>query len=66
MEKKWDTVIPADLKRLFVSGTYMSRWHDRVKVMFSKERRCVTEVVKQLCLPAYSSYLYQNLPFMTN
>jgi hypothetical protein len=22
MEKKWDTVIPADLKRLFVSGTY--------------------------------------------
>jgi hypothetical protein len=26
MEKKWDTVIPADLKRLFVSGTYMSRW----------------------------------------
>ena len=26
MEKKWDTVIPADLKRLFVSETYMSRW----------------------------------------
>jgi hypothetical protein len=26
MKKKWDTVIPADLKRLFVSGTYMSRW----------------------------------------
>jgi len=26
MEKKWDAVIPADLKRLFVSGTYMSRW----------------------------------------
>jgi len=26
MEKKWDTVIPADLKRLLVSGTYMSRW----------------------------------------
>jgi len=26
MEKKWDTVIPADLKRFFVSGTYMSRW----------------------------------------
>jgi hypothetical protein len=23
MEKKWDTVIPADLKRLFVSGTYV-------------------------------------------
>jgi hypothetical protein len=23
MEKKWDTVIPADLKRLFVSGTYI-------------------------------------------
>jgi len=21
MEKKWDTVIPADLKKLFVSGT---------------------------------------------
>jgi hypothetical protein len=26
MEKKWDTVNPADLKRLFVRGTYMSRW----------------------------------------
>jgi hypothetical protein len=26
MEKMWDTVTPADLKRLFVSGTYMSRW----------------------------------------
>ena len=26
MEKKWDTVIPAGLKRLFVSGTYMSHW----------------------------------------
>ena len=26
MEKKWDTGIPADLKRLFVSGTYMSLW----------------------------------------
>jgi len=26
MEKKWDTVIPADLKRLFVSVAYMSRW----------------------------------------
>jgi hypothetical protein len=22
-KKKWETVIPADLKRLFVSGTYM-------------------------------------------
>jgi len=26
MEKKWDTVSPADLKRLFLSRTYMSRW----------------------------------------
>jgi len=26
MEKKWDTDIPVALKRLFVSGTYMSRW----------------------------------------
>jgi len=26
MEKKWDTVSPADLKRLFVSGTCISRW----------------------------------------
>jgi hypothetical protein len=25
-EKKWDTVIPADLKILFLSGTYMSCW----------------------------------------
>jgi hypothetical protein len=23
MEKKWDTAIPADLKRLFVSGAYI-------------------------------------------
>jgi len=29
MGKKWDTVIPADLKRLFVSGTYMSRWSQK-------------------------------------
>jgi len=26
MEKKWDIVIPADLKKLFVSGAYMSLW----------------------------------------
>jgi hypothetical protein len=26
MEKKWDTVIPADMKRLFVNGTHVSRW----------------------------------------
>jgi hypothetical protein len=26
MEKKWDTAIPADLRRLFVSGTYMPCW----------------------------------------
>jgi len=26
MEKKWDTLIPEDLKRLFLCGTYMSRW----------------------------------------
>jgi hypothetical protein len=24
MEKKWENVIPADLKRLFISGTCMS------------------------------------------
>jgi hypothetical protein len=33
MEKKWDTVFPADLKRLFVSGTYVyMAGHERVKV----------------------------------
>jgi len=26
MEKKWGTVISADLKRLFVSGIYMFPW----------------------------------------
>jgi hypothetical protein len=26
MEKKWDTVIPADLKKLYLNGKYMSRW----------------------------------------
>jgi len=25
-QKEWDSDIPADLKTLFVSGTYMSRW----------------------------------------
>jgi hypothetical protein len=29
MEKKWDTIIPADLKRLFVSGSYMSHWSQK-------------------------------------
>jgi len=29
MKKKWDTVIPVDLKRLFVSGTYMSCWSQK-------------------------------------
>jgi hypothetical protein len=29
MEKKWDTVIPADLKRLFVSGSYVPHWSKR-------------------------------------
>jgi len=32
MEKKWDTLIPADLKRLFLSGTYMSRWSQNGKM----------------------------------
>jgi hypothetical protein len=31
MEKMWDTAIPADLKRLLVSGTYMPAGHERVK-----------------------------------
>jgi len=30
MENKWDTVIPVDSKRLFISGTYMSRWSRKV------------------------------------
>ena len=30
MEKNWDTVIPADLKRLFVSGTKCPAGHERV------------------------------------
>jgi len=29
MKKKWDPVIPEDLKRLFVSGTCMSRWSQK-------------------------------------
>jgi hypothetical protein len=29
MEKKWDTVIPADLKILFVYGKYMSHWSQK-------------------------------------
>jgi hypothetical protein len=43
MEKKWDTVIPADLKRLFVSGTYICpAGHERVKTHFMN---CTDEVV---------------------
>ena len=31
MEKKWDTLIPANLERLFVSGTYVCpAGHERV------------------------------------
>jgi len=37
-EKKWDTVIPAVLKRLFVSGTYISRWSRKGKFCFAKPR----------------------------
>ena len=34
VEKKWDTVIPADLKRLFVSGTYICpAGHERVNMI---------------------------------
>ena len=29
MEKKWDTVMPADLTRLCVSGTYMPCWSQK-------------------------------------
>jgi hypothetical protein len=36
--EKWDTVIPADLKRLFVSGTYMSRWSRKGSILFSSVR----------------------------
>jgi len=38
MEKKWDTVIPADLKRLFISGTYgiCAAGHERVKMHVTK------------------------------
>jgi hypothetical protein len=35
MEEKWDTVIPADLKNLFVSGTYMSCWSRKGKIFNS-------------------------------
>jgi hypothetical protein len=35
MEMKWDTGIPVDLKRLFVSGTYIcAAGHEGVKVNF--------------------------------
>jgi hypothetical protein len=32
MEKKWDTVTPADLKRLFVVGSICPAGHKRVKM----------------------------------
>jgi len=37
MEKKWDTVIPADLKRLFVSGTYIPLVTKGINNNLSKE-----------------------------
>jgi hypothetical protein len=45
MEKKWDTVTPADLKRLFVSGKYMSRWSrkDYNCVNFEQRNRILVE-----------------------
>jgi hypothetical protein len=38
MEKKWDTGIPANLKRLFISGTYgiCPTGHKRVKMHVTK------------------------------
>jgi hypothetical protein len=34
MEKKWDTVIPADLKILFASGEYICpAGHERVNLL---------------------------------
>jgi len=41
MVKKWDTVIPADLKRLFVSGTYMSRWSRKGQIYLKNRRTCI-------------------------
>jgi hypothetical protein len=39
MEKKWDTVTPADLKRLFVSGKYVyPAVHERVNWVFLCEK----------------------------
>jgi hypothetical protein len=34
MEKKLDTVIPADLKRFFVMGHICPAGHERIKQMF--------------------------------
>jgi len=54
MEKKWDTVIPADLKRLFVSGTYTVclAGHERVKVSYMKNNTKQTVHVKELLATA--------------
>jgi len=37
MEKKWDTLIPVDLKRLFVSGKYIYRWSQKGSGNYSLE-----------------------------
>jgi len=42
MEKKWDTVIPADLKRLFEVGHICPAGHERAK---KKTLRMVVVVV---------------------
>jgi len=45
MEEKWDTVIPADLKRLFISGTYgiCAAGHERVNRVCAQAFLYITE-----------------------
>jgi len=50
MEKKWDNLIPADFKRLFVSGTYIcTTGHERVNVIFPVGVLTVTYYMAAFC-----------------
>jgi len=56
--KKWDTVIPADLKRLFVSGTYTlcPAGHERVNAVCF-EARTEFLFIMQMNLRLYGVYI---------
>jgi len=62
MEKKWDTVIPAELKRVLVSGTYVPlvtkglNTKD-IKIYFTQERKLLMLKLNYKYMSTKSSYV---------